>query len=149
MITALTVANNIIARASEEKIQVSPMKLQKLLYFIYKEYLKISGASLFAERFEVWKYGPVLPSVYDEFKEFGVKPINRRYTRGDGSAWMVDEGSSRWFVQAIVFVWNRYKHMSGVDLSNLTHMKDTAWSKAREKKTIFLSDTDIKAEVWA
>lgn len=40
MITALDVANTFLARAKKEKIDISPMKLQKLIYILYKNYLK-------------------------------------------------------------------------------------------------------------
>ena len=63
MVTALNISNNLLQRAFTDKISISPMKLQKLLYFTYKHYLKsTNGIPLFAERFEVWKYGPVLPT---------------------------------------------------------------------------------------
>ncbi|MBR6647500.1 MAG: DUF4065 domain-containing protein, partial [Clostridia bacterium] len=71
MITPVIVANNFIARALNENVPLTPMKLQKLIYFLYKEYLKTTGERLFTESFEVWQYGPVIASVYDEFKGFG------------------------------------------------------------------------------
>ena len=36
MITALDVANTFLDRAKKEKIDISPMKLQKLVYILYK-----------------------------------------------------------------------------------------------------------------
>ena len=75
MITALNVANNFLERSFEEKVNISPMKLQKLVYILYKEYLKETGYKLFSEKFEAWKYGPVLPNLYNEFKNFKANPI--------------------------------------------------------------------------
>ena len=75
MITSVNVANNFIRKAESENIPITPLKLQKLVYFIYKEYLQDTGTELFSERFETWKYGPVLPNLYSEFRVFGNKPI--------------------------------------------------------------------------
>lgn len=55
MMNPLVVSNNIIDRAFSENIVVTPMKLQRLLYCIYREYLQKTRVPLFAERFETWK----------------------------------------------------------------------------------------------
>lgn len=64
------IANNVLSRAFAKKAYISPMKLQKILYFVAAEYQKKAGQSLFSERFETWQYGPVLRSVYSEFHPF-------------------------------------------------------------------------------
>ena len=72
---ATNLCNNILVRGKEENISITPMKLQKLMYFVCRDYVQATGESPIAEPFEVWKYGPVLPSVYGEFRTFGSKPI--------------------------------------------------------------------------
>lgn len=67
MITALDVANTFLDRAKKEKIDISPMKLQKLIYILYKVYLQKNGFKLFEERFEVWQYGPARQSHEENF----------------------------------------------------------------------------------
>ena len=69
MITALDVANTFLERANKEKIDITPMKLQKLIYLLYKNYLKDTRSKLFWDGFEVWQYGPVIPSVYAAFQQ--------------------------------------------------------------------------------
>lgn len=54
---------------------ISPMKLQKLLYYAQGFALAILGRPLFQEDFEAWQYGPVIPSVYQRYKELGNKAI--------------------------------------------------------------------------
>lgn len=52
-----------------KNIELTNLKLQKLLYFINVEYLiKTQGEPIFKERFLAWRHGPVLQSVYDVFK---------------------------------------------------------------------------------
>lgn len=54
--SATTVCNNILQRSLSENIPVTPMKLQRLLYFVACAYQKRTGSPLLAEQFEVWKY---------------------------------------------------------------------------------------------
>ena len=70
MVNALNVANNILNKGFSENIDITPMKLQKLTYLVYKKYYQDTKKPLFSEPFEVWKYGPVVRSLYDEFKKY-------------------------------------------------------------------------------
>lgn len=70
MVSVQAFANTVLKKSFEELIQVSPMKLQKLLYFIYADYLKKTKEPLLSEKFQVWQYGPVLSSAYYEFKSW-------------------------------------------------------------------------------
>lgn len=49
-----------------------PVKLQKILYFLYLEYWKENNEKLFDDEFEAWVYGPVLRSVYNHLKYIGL-----------------------------------------------------------------------------
>ena len=70
VIAPIYVANNFLTRGRKDDIDISPLKLQKLIYFLYKDYLKRTGELLFTERFETWKRGPVIPSIYVEFSAY-------------------------------------------------------------------------------
>ena len=65
----LYLANNLISIAKEENISLAPIILQKLIYFIFRDYAKKTKTALFKEKFETWKYGPVIPSIYHYFKK--------------------------------------------------------------------------------
>ena len=54
---------------------ISNMKLQKLLYYAQGFYLAIFDTELFSERLEKWVHGPVVPSIYHAYKQFGNQPI--------------------------------------------------------------------------
>lgn len=138
--------NTILYKAFNEGISVTPMKLQKLLYFAHREYLKKTGQPLFNERFEPWPYGPVLPSVYEEFKSFHADPITMFAKNADGSASLLSEKGVPAACQAINTVWLRYKPYSGIELSQMTHREGSAWHKAIEVKSPFLKEEDIKME---
>ncbi len=46
---------------------ISPLKLQKLLYYCQAWHLTIFGNVLFDEKIEAWAHGPVIPSQYARF----------------------------------------------------------------------------------
>ena len=71
MVTSLCVANSILRRGFKEKRDITPMKLQKLMYFVFKKFYQETGERLFPERFEAWRYGPVIDNVYQVFKKYG------------------------------------------------------------------------------
>ncbi len=151
MYEPIFVANNIIKKAFCENIAITPMKLQKILYFLYRDYLKENNAPLFAERFMTWQYGPVLLSVYQEFKNFGASAINIP-GRINGHALLVDENKDIRFKKVFDSVWSKCKNLTAIELSRLTHSPNGAWDKAYQAGKPLLSDSDIandKTEVIA
>ena len=109
--SASVVCNNILTRAFQENIPVSPMKLQKLMYFVSCEYVKATGKDLLSENFGVWQYGPVLPSLYDEFKSFHDQPITKYATDADGVPYAINEDTAPHLTASITRVWNAFKGM--------------------------------------
>jgi len=64
--------NNILGRQN-----LTPLKLQKILYYVQATFLAQHGQPLFNEAIQKWQYGPVVPSVYFEFKDQGISHIDR------------------------------------------------------------------------
>lgn len=56
---------------------LSNMKLQKLLYYVQGWHLANFDTPAFKDRLEAWALGPVQPKVYDDYKEFGFRPITK------------------------------------------------------------------------
>ena len=48
---------------------ISPLKMQKLLYYAQAWHYTAFGLPLFSENIEAWKHGPVVPSQYQRFKD--------------------------------------------------------------------------------
>lgn len=146
MITALDVANTFLVRAKKEKIDISPMKLQKLIYILYKVYLQKNGFKLFEGPFEVWQYGPVISSVYQIFQKYKSNRITEYYFNADGTYNTVRFQHNPRFDEAFEFVWRKYKRLDGTYLSQLTSQPSTAWAKADQRGAIYLNDQDIYEE---
>lgn len=146
MVRALDVANTFLVRAKKDNIDITPMKLQKLIYILYKCYLKDTKSRLFPERFKVWQYGPVVPEVYQVFKNYRSNRITSFYMNPDGSFNTVAFKVNSNFDKAFNFVWNKYSRIDGIYLSQLTHQPDTAWSKADSRDERELKDKEIYQE---
>jgi len=129
-IGALIVGNNILSRAFDDDIEVTPMKLQKLLYFVASEYATVTGKSLVSESFEAWEYGSAVRSVHDKFRPFAGKPINVFAKDAMGKARKVDESARPEVAHVIDSVWRLGKHLSPVELARLTQRPGSAWFKA-------------------
>jgi hypothetical protein len=144
MISVQALSNTILKKSFDENIPVSPMKLQKLIYFIYRDYLQNTGSPLFTEEFQTWQYGPVLRSVYDEFKSFKAKPITQFAKTANNEVYIINEAADQHVRESINRIWNRYKFKDGISLSQLTHMVGSAWRKAFEEDSPILKFEDIK-----
>ena len=68
--TARQIAEWLVAWAEEtEEAELTPLKLQKLLYYAKGLYMRASGGvPLFNERMEAWAHGPVVVDIYRELK---------------------------------------------------------------------------------
>ena len=91
---------------------------------------------------EAWKYGPVFPSLYHEFKHFGRDSINSRAkefveAKHDEFAFDLETpaiaNEDIQTFRILKSVWNEYKRFSGIELSKMTHAPDTPWDKVRRK----------------
>lgn len=74
---ALDIANKLLSKAADVcgGDLMSNMKLQKMLYYEQGYHLAAFGTPLFDENVEAWMYGPVVPSVYEHFKDYGAGGI--------------------------------------------------------------------------
>lgn len=67
-----SVVNYILKTLGDEVEQdITNLKLQKLLYYCQGYYLALRGKKLFDTPLEAWKYGPVVPVVYQNYSFAG------------------------------------------------------------------------------
>lgn len=144
------VANYFLKRGEQEAVPIDAMKLQKLTYFAHGWYLAIHSQPLIDEPVEAWQYGPVIPSIYHEFKRFGSQPITRQAFRLEGSAIVLPTipDSDAETMAVLDKIWTVYKDFTGIQLSNLTHQPGTPWSLTRES-TNRSRGVDVSDEVIA
>ena len=122
--------------------KLTPLKIQKLVYFAHGWNLALRKQPLLNERVEAWKYGPVIPSLYHEFKIYGSSPIEHKavdlievdgYLReGEPSILACSPDEAALTARLLKRIWEVYKNYSGLQLSELTHQPGTPWEKARK-----------------
>ena len=76
---ALDIAKYIVDYCTQKNKSVSNLKLQKMLYYLWIEYYKITKESLFCDEICAWQFGPVVPDVYYEYCSYAGSPIIKRY----------------------------------------------------------------------
>ena len=70
-LSAITIAEYILS-----KIKCTHLKLQKLVYLCYADYICETGKELFDDEIYAFNYGPVVSSVYNKYKCYKYEEIN-------------------------------------------------------------------------
>jgi uncharacterized phage-associated protein len=78
MYDARQVANCILDISDEERVQVTHLALQKIVYFCHGTSYARFGKPLLLNKIEAWKNGPVIRELYFSFNSFGDRPISGR-----------------------------------------------------------------------
>ena len=73
--TASNIAKYIIYVFQDVGDWITNMKVQKLLYYVQGWHLANHQACAFDEELEAWVHGPVVPQVYQEYKDYRWRPI--------------------------------------------------------------------------
>ena len=131
------VANAMLRIAEDHGAPLSPLKLQKLVYIAHGWHLGLSGEPLVADELpEAWQYGPVFPSLYREFKEYGRGSIKTKATDveiTDKFDFKIVEPEidydDSYTSQLLKKVWDEYGKYGAIALSDLTHKIGTPWEQ--------------------
>lgn len=129
MYNALQIANYFLKLGQAEGIEITPMKLIKLTYIAHGWHLGFyEGQPLLNEQVYAWKYGPVIPSLYERFKQYGSAPVTELAGEFSSNAeWCYPLPGNPEKEKFLDAVWKGYKDYNGVQLSAMTHQKGTPW----------------------
>ncbi len=117
----------VIACVFERLEEVTPLMLQKLLYFIQGIYSALYGTPVFIEDCRAWVHGPVYPEVYDLFRDFKYNPIDDvRFALLKGAADTLTQEEKK----VIDLVVNTFGIYGGKVLEQITHNEEP-WKNAR------------------
>ena len=103
-----------------DRQMTTPMHVLKLVYLCHGWLLGSSNRILIYEPVEAWRYGPVVPSVYHVYKQFGGGNIDIEHV-DRSSEFDQDQ------LEVFSFVDEVYGHLNAVQLSALTHRPGTPW----------------------
>ncbi|MDR2214609.1 MAG: DUF4065 domain-containing protein [Nevskiaceae bacterium] len=147
--SAATAANALLQRAFKEgRPDVTPMKLQKLLWFLNGWHLAIYAKPAVFEPFEAWKYGPVVASLYHSTKKYGGNRVSEYIPMLDEQSGtfkaFVPSASATGFRDTLDLTWEKYIGSSAIKLSAMTHMSGSPWAIARERGEPTISNATIQ-----
>lgn len=143
------VANSFIGKV----VNLTPMKLQKLIYFSEYWYFKKMNEHLVDEMFYRWTYGPIIPSLYHKLKNYKAHEVksqlswvNQNPETGKTEIYTPyipkDAEAPHFYINEVI---ENYGDYSGFQLSKLSHGKGGIW-KAGEKGSPIL-ETELQQAI--
>ena len=100
-----------------KRFRVTPLKLQKLLYYSQAFTLSATKEVLFHEEILAWDYGPVVKKIYYLYKNFGSSPIELEDCDLQNNL----DRKQRTIVEG---VYNIFKLKTGSEMVKSTHKED-------------------------
>lgn len=105
---------------------ITPLALQKILYYAQAFYYALFGTELFSDSCQAWAHGPVFPEVYHKYKIYGFNPIEASITDLEEETSELTNREVQ-FLDAIISAFSYY---SGGTLEKMTH-SEFPWQNAR------------------
>lgn len=105
---------------------ITPLALQKILYYAQAFYFALFGEELFADKCQAWAHGPVYPDVYYKYRAYGYNPIDYPVMGCcDDFAELTEKETE--FLDSIIAAFGCY---SGSILKDMTH-NERPWMETR------------------
>ena len=118
----------VIAYIFNQLGEVTPLMLQKLLYFIQGIYFVLYGRPMFSEGCEAWVHGPVYPEVYRLFRDFKYNPTDdARFSVLENIQGSLADDERR-VIDLVIHTFGLY---GGKALEKITHNEEP-WKDARQ-----------------
>ncbi len=121
MLSCFNIADYFVWLANETGSFVSNLKLQKLVYYAQAWHLALRDTPLFQEDFQAWVHGPVIPTLYQKYNNFGWQPILE-----DANPQLPEE--VQYFLHEVA---EEYFACDAYELEQMTHA-ESPWNWARE-----------------
>ena len=144
-LTGLDVAKYILSLVDE----CTHLKLEKLVYLCYADYLCTTGKRLFEDKIFAYKFGPVIDSVYKKYRIYGKDSIDeeevmpkRKYSRSARSRILFSEDGITKMV-SILSTLQKYGSWDANSLVTLTHKDGAPWRHCDSS----LSDQEMKDDI--
>lgn len=138
--SVIAVANVLIGEARKKGNSITPLQLIKLAYIAHGFHLGFGHGRLFEEEIQAWRYGPVIPDLYQAVKKYKNSSITAAIPY-DGP----DLDEQR--IELLEKVYEAYGKYTGSFLTCLTHQDGTPWKQVYNENERFtpIPDDLIKA----
>jgi len=124
MYNCFDIAYKFLDLAKKENITIDTMKLLKMTYIANGYYLAFFETPLFENNIEAWKYGPVIPELYHVIKRHGHGNVKIETVELYSENKIQDTD-----LKFLKVIWDKFKKYGGLELSALTHIEESPWSK--------------------
>ena len=122
---AMDVAKYFLNKANQDGDLITNLKMQKLLYYAQAWYLvNFKNKKLFGDEIEAWSFGPVIPTVYHQFKNYRHVPIS--YENNVEKIFKIVQGEDRKYLDEF---YDKFVNFAAHDLVNMSHNEDP-WKEA-------------------
>ena len=123
MYPVLELAKYIVVKCINDQHPISNLQLQKILYYIQRNFLQKTGNAAFSESIEAWPFGPVVPEVYYYFCGAGSMPITLCESPNKKVLDLISKNKHE--IDSIV---ERKRMLNPWDLVAETHKLEGAWA---------------------
>lgn len=117
--------SQILLSLSEDRVEdwMTPLKIQKLLYYTQAVSLVMTWKSLFKDDIQAWAHWPVIPEIFHKYKEYGSWIITDKELENElPTEWVINE--------IFTYTWEMYSWYTAKWLEKLTH-EESPWIEAR------------------
>lgn len=143
-ISAQAAANALIAMAREENRLLSNMEVQKHVFLGQGFCVALLGLDnpLYYNNTHAWQFGPVVPKLYKSLQKYGSGYVTEPVAAED----VLDPSSKEH--EILKAVWDGYKVYTPFQLSELTHLPGSPWSKTWETDKFGIIPLNLVAEYF-
>lgn len=131
---ARNVANQFLRLARANGRVLTNMQLQKLVYIAHGYSLAILHKPLIRQSAQAWRYGPVIPDLYQALRQYGAGVVTKPIELGHS------EELSETDQELLVAVTAAYGRFTGPQLSTMTHRAGTPWKHVYQPDASFNND---------
>lgn len=123
-------------------------RMEKLVYYCYADYLCMYNKKLFDDKIYAFKYGPVIESIYEKYKDTEgqsiIQPIEKEYMMPIRSRIMNSKNGIE-KINSIDLTLEKYKFCNTNTLIAYTHRDNTPWAVNGKGLILYkeISDNDI------
>jgi len=141
MFKAEQIGEYFVRRGIQTGNQIDLVQVIKITYIAHGFYLGTMNQPLINEDVEAWKYGPVIPEIYQYYKDWSKDPILKENPYIDPSPVEQVEGLDRF----LDLIFNKYSLYTASQLIRLTHQKNTPWSSVYDpaKRNVVIPQKSI------